>query len=172
MTLAGCGGDFEADQAAKAPASADAAAEAEAEAAAAAGRKAKDTAARTTCASYLAPLLDELTALESRLGIGMNHSDFAGYVGDAAVAYDRIPFGTMRLECTLTAGIKLKKAINEYIKANNAWQECNVDSGCVVEGAVLDGIRAHWTMATTQIDAATAILATNRAYLAAGGNAL
>jgi hypothetical protein len=129
MTLAGCGGSSDADQAAEASASADAVAEPEAEVEAeaeaeAARQKSKDTKPRVAQTSASA---GRAQRLDSRLGIGMNQDDFSGDVGDASVAYDRIPFSSMKIECRFTAGIKLEDALNDYIKTNNAWQECNED---------------------------------------------
>jgi len=85
-------------------------------------------------------------------------------VGDAQVAYDNVPFGRLDSRCTLKVGVALEDALNQYIRAFNSWNKCFQAYACEVEGAVLAGIRRHWSEATERLDYASKRLGTVRAY--------
>jgi hypothetical protein len=105
----------------------------------------------TGCATQLQPLYDALTAVDGRLGVGMNFGDFSKAVGYANVAYRRIDFATLDATCVTAAGVPLENALNSYVEAYNAWNKCMQSTKCddAVNTATLQVI---WSGATSQLD--------------------
>ena len=85
------------------------------------------------CGDQLAPLLDSLSELNSRLSVGVVFADYTTYVGDARIAYDKTPFQELSPTCINRWGLKAERAMNMYVQAGNEWSDCIGDIGCDVE---------------------------------------
>jgi hypothetical protein len=123
--------------------------DAEAEAAAAeAAEEARAVAQK--CRRQVDGLLRALKEIDSRLDVGLAYDEYSGYVGDASVAYDMIPFERMSTDCVHEVGVPLENAINAYITASNEWDDCVWDDWCDPEHDI--PLQRRWLRASTQID--------------------
>ncbi len=104
------------------------------------------------CQEAMEPLFKRLREIDSRLSVGLDVGELGDYLGDARVRYDDLDFKSFSNQCTLNVGIPLESALNEYLKSYNKWQSCIDRTYCEVEGAVLAGLRNHWTEATERLN--------------------
>lgn len=177
----GCGPTADEKQAAneaKASASAEAKASASAEAQASASaeaeaRKAAEladaSAAQEECQGQMGDLLSALKQIDGRLDVGLTNADLGTRLGDAAVAYNDIPFKQLSSACVTSVGIPLENAYNEYSKSKNAWDACIDDYSCSVEGAKLRELQSHWAKASKQISRAARVLSSPKSFMKAMG---
>lgn len=110
-------------------------------------------AARVTeeCRSMFAPLYDKLTEIDGKLGIGLNFAEYGDIVGEANVAYGRLPEGSqIPAPCVTSVGVPLENALNAYITAYQSWSECVEDSECD-DDANTTILRGHWSRASSEI---------------------
>lgn len=175
--LVGCGPSADeerADSEAKASASAaaEASASAEADASASAEADAREAAkvdvaraAQEECQGQMGDLLSALKQLDGRLDVGLTNADLGTRLGDAAVAYNDIPFKQLSPECITGVGIPLEDAYNEYSKSKNAWDACIDDYSCSVEGAKLRELQTHWSKASSQISRAARFMSSPQNYM-------
>jgi len=110
------------------------------------------------CRRQLGGFLNALRNTNSRLGVGMSFDDYGDQVGQISIAYDRIPFGQLDLECTMGVGVKAEAAFNSYTKAYNAWNECIGDLYCEMD-TVDPELQEHWSKAGRQVRKARSALA-------------
>jgi hypothetical protein len=115
-------------------------------------------AAADECRRQTGGLQRALEELDSRLGVGLAYDDYSTQVGDASVAYDRIPIGRLEQDCLLEVGVHLEDAMNAYIKADDTWGDCIVDFGCDVD-SIDPELQMRWAEATREINKAKAGLA-------------
>src|SRR3954453_19168211 len=113
-------------------------------AAARAARVQRQQEAWHTWKKQMAGLVEALSQIDSRLDVGMNASELSDRLGDASVAYDRIPVHQLSPHCA-DVGVRLENAFNEYGKSLKEWQQCINDYYCEVAGAVLAKLRGHWS---------------------------
>lgn len=106
--------------------------------------KAKETA--DTCRRQLGKLLNALTTLNGRLGVGLNYATYFEEVGEANVAYQKIPFKQLSLECMGKVGVPSEKALNRYVDAADIWDECFEDLYCDND-AVDEKLNREWLKA-------------------------
>jgi hypothetical protein len=129
--------------------------------------------ARAECEKVIAPFMDEVNELDSRLDIGLAYTAYSEHVADANVAYDRIDLNSDILRddsdhaknCRQAARAG-ESALNSYVKAQQTWQKCAFDDGvyihnecgkCVVD---CDGddiaplLRGNWSDAHRSLAAA------------------
>jgi hypothetical protein len=127
-------------------------------AAAIAARARKEAAAEyTTCKSQLGPLIHALADLEGHLQVGMNHSEYTQRVGDVKVAYNEIPFKSLKLRC-LRAGTQAEKALNDYLAASTYWSGC-IESLACADSTEKRVLQAKWAGAGTDLVSAEARMA-------------
>jgi hypothetical protein len=105
------------------------------------------------CVEELQGLLDELTDLNSRLGVGLNFSAYSERVGDVRVEYDRVDFEDLDPLCITEIGVPLEDAMNAYVEAYTAWNDCIGDTDCEND-SVTPTLQKHWAEATEFLDAA------------------
>jgi hypothetical protein len=101
--------------------------------------------------------VDELQELDSRLDVGLTFAAYGEKVGDASVAYDRIPFKKLDFDCTLEVGVPAEKALNLYIEANNIWNDCVSDIYCSND-SITPKLQRKWAQATRKIRQARSAL--------------
>ena len=112
-----------------------------------AAKQAKATAQYEKCQTQVGPLMHAEQNLDSHLTVGMNYHDYGMAVGDVQAAYDQTPIHQMDFACLSTAGVRLEKALNEYVKASNAWSRCFSDINCSND-QVKPTLQKHWASAT------------------------
>ena len=147
LVLSGCGGTepgssteskASASGAASKKAAEDAAEEREQ---AAAARKAKQTAVYRECKAVVGPLDETLTALNSRLGVGVPFAKYSDLVGEAPVAYDKLlreakTRGGISDPCVKRVGTPLESALNAYTSAySTSGRGTALDEPCPVTSA-------------------------------------
>lgn len=104
------------------------------------------------CAAALEDLTDALFELDSRLSVGMTFAAYSDKVADTRVAYDKIKFTNLDRDCILGAGKPAEDAMNEYIKAYTAWNDCFNQSTCNNE-SIKPTLQGHWATATATLKA-------------------
>jgi hypothetical protein len=110
------------------------------------------------CADQLGPLLTELSALDSRLSVGLNFERYSNLVSDIQVVYDQIPFEELGPECVNRVGIPTERAFNDYVKAYNIWNNCISDIDCDND-SITPRLQRQWSNATTRLGRAEQNLA-------------
>lgn len=92
-------------------------------------------------------LLDELAELDSRLDIGLSYVNYSEKVADVRVAYDRIEFEELELECVSRVGVHAETALNEYTKAVSRWGDCIESPSCSVDDDAQPAMQKRWSRA-------------------------
>lgn len=82
------------------------------------------------CQNQIGPLLRALENLDAKLDVGLTYADYSTEVGTLSVAYNRIRFEQLDVECITSAGIPAENAFNQYRKAYFEWDECFDDFDC------------------------------------------
>ena len=107
------------------------------------------------CQQQLGELNKALKEIDSRLDVGLTQSELNGFVGDASVEYDRVRFGSLPGTCTLTVGVQLENALNNYIKSNNRWNSCISNFGCDID-SIDPYLQKQWASAAKNLRRASA----------------
>lgn len=99
------------------------------------------------CVAQLQATLNALEELDGRLNVGLTKVDYGTRLGDVSVEYHKIDIDAVAAEppC-LVVGQLLEDAFNEYVKANQAWQDCVGQSGNC--DTLLQG---HWSAAHAKL---------------------
>jgi hypothetical protein len=101
---------------------------------------------KQACTTAIGGLIDEVTALNSRLDIGMTYADYSSKVADANVAYDRIDSANLTGGC-FDAAVAAEKALNQYISASGVWDTCIQDDYCTTDSIETE-LQAYWLKAS------------------------
>lgn len=117
----------------------------------AAAEKAAAKAAK--CRQQTAALMKALEELDSRLSVGLVYQDYSTQVGDARVAYDRVPIGALGPDCLSKVAVHLEDAMNAYAKADSTWNDCITDFNCDND-SIKPELQARWSEATGLINKA------------------
>ena len=152
LTLTACGdSSSSAYEDAKARKSAEAARESAAAQAVAERREAR----RDKCQRQTAQLQEKLEQINSRLSIGMDYDEYGERLGDARVAYDRVPINRLEPPCIRGVAIHLERALNAYNKVLGTWGDCIEDYYCdFSEGAANRTAQTQWAKAGSSINKA------------------
>ncbi len=121
----------------------------------------KAQAAAEECQRQTGGLQRALEEVNSRLSVGLAYDEYSTQVGNARVAYDRVPIGKLDPECLLEVGVHLEDAMNAYVKADDAWNGCIVDFGCATD-SIDPELQRRWAQATVSIRKAKAGVASIR----------
>jgi hypothetical protein len=103
----------------------------------------------TGCQQDLGGMLRALRNTGSRLDVGLTFADYSTQVGQISVAYDRIPFKRMDIECIAPAGVKAEKAFGSYSDAYDKWNDCIGDLYCDMDSIESD-LQDKWSQADSQ----------------------
>jgi hypothetical protein len=107
-----------------------------------------------SCKQQMEPLLESLSELDSRLGVGLSYDEYTDKVGNVRVAYDDIDFAEVSdTACLSDVGVPGEKALNQYAKAANVWSSCFDDFNCSND-SIKPTLQRHWSKATLLIDSA------------------
>jgi hypothetical protein len=112
---------------------------------------AEESAARQLqCQEQTEEFLDELSELNSRLGVGVQFDTYLDLVGDVRVEYDQVDFNGMDFTCLQEVGIPAEAALKRYSEAAKIWNRCITDLGCDFD-SVKPKLQAKWAQAANQI---------------------
>ena len=95
--------------------------------------------------------VDALTELDSRLSVGLNFTNYSERVGDARVAYDRIPFKQLEYRCVHNVGVPAEDALNLYVQAYTIWNHCVGDIYCSND-SITRKLQRKWAEATRKLN--------------------
>jgi hypothetical protein len=109
------------------------------------------------CATGVDPLVVSLKQLDTDLGVGLNYSDYGSEVRDANRAYQTVIDGGLAGACLSEVGVPLENALNDYISADNTWNNCISNLYCS-NNSITPTLRAKWAKATIAIQRAEAAL--------------
>lgn len=116
------------------------------------------------CVKVMRPVDEQLSALTSRLSVGMLYDDYNKALGSARVTYDRMlqaanDRGGMGGTCIKYVGAPLQGSLNAYIRAENAWTRCNATYGCSIQhGVARQQTRKAWRQGARLANKADAAL--------------
>jgi hypothetical protein len=113
----------------------------------------KAAAAAAECRQQTSGLMTKLQELDSRLSVGLVYQEYSTQVGDARVAYDRTPVRAFSPKCVTKVAVHLEDAMNAYIMADDAWNDCITDFDCDND-SIQPELQAKWSEATSLIDKA------------------
>lgn len=102
------------------------------------------------CADSLAPFLDALKSLSSRLDIGLTYADYGSKLGDVKTAYDDVDFKKLDASCISAIGVDAEAALNHYITAYTTWHDCISSTSCSND-SIKPKLQAEWASASTLI---------------------
>ena len=108
----------------------------------------EEQAAYERCVDTLGELQDALKAVDSRLGVGLNYDDYGDEIGNVVVVYDNADFSEAGPECLENVGLKLERALRQYQRAAQVWDECFDDIDCDLDG-IEDDLQVYWNRAST-----------------------
>lgn len=120
---------------------------------AAAQRRAHQSALYKECKAVAWTLDQRLTALDSRMAVGMQFASYGNAVGSARVAYDRMirsakQRGGVSNQCVNRVAEPLRRSLNAYIDANVTWNKCINDYSCSIDqGAAKRKVQNDWVKA-------------------------
>lgn len=114
----------------------------------AARKEAERTAAR--CERQVGDVLAAAQELDARLDVGLSLDEYTEYVGDIAVAHDRVRVGQLDLDCLGDVAVPAERALNHYMRAQQVWEECIDDFGCNLD-SVDPQLQRLWGKATDQV---------------------
>lgn len=98
------------------------------------------------CRQDLGGLIRALRNTGSRLDVGLTFADYSTQVGKMSIAYDRIPFNRMGIECISVPGIKAEKAFGSYSDAYDSWNDCISDLYCDMD-SIDSSLQDSWSKA-------------------------
>ena len=118
-------------------------------------RQAKQKAQRAAdkCEDQLGDTFAAVQELDSRLNVGLPYDAYSEAVGNIRVEYDQVPFNDLSLDCVSEVGLPIESAMNSYVKAGNAWNNCITDFDCEMD-AVDPELQAAWLEASDKLDEA------------------
>lgn len=116
----------------------------------------------SSCVKVARPVDRQLTALASRMSVGMMFDDYNRAVGSARVAYDRMlraskAAGGMSRTCVKSVGEPLRGSLNAYIRALNVWNRCNYPCS-ISKGPAAAKARKAWRQGARLANKADAAL--------------
>jgi hypothetical protein len=124
LAVAGCGTDEEAEQARTA-------AEEELQDLRVDLEKAEETVATgKTCEDELKNFIRQLGDLDGLLNVGLNYAKYSDQVQQISIAYNRIDFDGLDLDCVSEVGLGAEKSFRQFAKAQDVWGDCQTDLDC------------------------------------------
>ena len=113
--------------------------------------RAEDAAADARkCERQAGDFLMELARLESRLALGVGYADYLERVGDARVAYARVPVNDLDVGC-LQVAAPAENVLKTHVEAVEVWTKCVGERGCKNE-SIRPKLRRKWQEASSQLE--------------------
>lgn len=105
------------------------------------------------CQARLGNFLDRMNDLRQSLLAGLSYDEYVVRVRAVRDAYEAVPVDKLGAACVTGPAAKAEDALNQYLRAANAWGECAATAGCAaseVEGK----LQHRWKLASKSLDAA------------------
>jgi len=112
-------------------------------------------AALLDCEGEVAPFLDSLSELNSRLSVGVQFDEYLTQIGNVRVEYDKVAADGLETTCLKKVGRPAERGLRLYSKAADEWNDCIQDFNCDVDSI---GLEQTWLRAGLQVDIARAAL--------------
>ncbi len=106
-----------------------------------------------SCQARLGEFLARMSDLRQSLLAGLSYDEYVVRVRAIRDAYEAVPVDKLGAACVTGPAAEAENALNEYLRAANAWGECAATAGCAaseVEGK----LQHHWKLASKHLDAA------------------
>lgn len=110
-----------------------------------------------SCDAYR-PLVSALSALDSKLSIGVLYDEYRIAVQDAQIAYDAVTGTHQEYPCISNVGVPSESALNDYIGALRAWKACIDDGPRCAKATNDEQIQRLWAAASADLDSARRFL--------------
>jgi hypothetical protein len=94
-----------------------------------------------------------MTDLRQSLLAGLSYEEYVVRVRAIRDAYEAVPVDQLGAACVTGPAAAAEDALNQYLRAANAWGECAATAGCAaseVEGK----LQHRWKVASQSLDAA------------------
>lgn len=108
------------------------------------------------CQAEESDLLDQLSAVNARLDVGMNFSDYSDTVSDISVEYSKSDSSDLGIDCLGEVAVPAEVAVREHVRAARKWSHCFDDIDCDPETVDL---QSYWSRATDKTTDASDALA-------------
>jgi hypothetical protein len=105
------------------------------------------------CQARLGDFVDRMNDLRQSLLAGLSYDEYVVRVRAIRDAYEAVPVDMLGAACVTGPAADAEDALNQYLRAANAWGECAATAGCAaseVEGK----LQHRWKLASKSLDAA------------------
>jgi hypothetical protein len=105
------------------------------------------------CDARLGEFLGRMSDLRQSLLAGLSYDEYVVRVRAIRDAYEAVPVDKLGAACVTGPAADAEDALNQYLRAANAWGECAATAGCAaseVEGK----LQHRWKLASKSLDAA------------------
>jgi hypothetical protein len=103
----------------------------------------------SACGEGLTRFVRSLDGLRDQLAVGLTYDQYLENVRKLQRAYGEIPVEEEPPSCVVGAGVPAEKALNQHVKAANAWGDCLAES-CDLP-SVEPEIKRRWARASVLI---------------------
>jgi hypothetical protein len=104
---------------------------------------------RSACGEGLARFVRSLDGLRDQLAAGLTYDQYLENVRKLQRVYREIPVGEEPPSCVVGAGVPAERALNQHVKATNAWGDCLAES-CDLS-SVEPELKRRWARASVLI---------------------
>jgi hypothetical protein len=105
------------------------------------------------CQARLGEFLARMSDLRQSLLAGLSYEEYVVRVRAIRDAYEAVPVERLGATCVTGPAADAEDALNQYLRAANAWGECAATAGCAaseVEGE----LQHRWKLASKSLDSA------------------
>jgi hypothetical protein len=105
------------------------------------------------CEAGLGEFLARMTDLRQSLLAGLSYAEYVVRVRAIRDAYEAVPVKKLDASCLDGPASDAEDALNQYLRAANAWGECAATAGCAasdIEGK----LQRRWRIASKSLDQA------------------
>jgi hypothetical protein len=108
---------------------------------------------KDSCQARLGEFLARMSDLRQSLLAGLSYDEYVVRVRAIRDAYEAVPVDKLGAECVTGPAAAAEDALNQYLRAANAWGECAATAGCAAS-EVEAKLQHRWKLASKSLDAA------------------
>jgi hypothetical protein len=105
------------------------------------------------CVQELRGFMRKLGDLDAQLQVGLSYSEHSDAIQETAIAYNRIAFDNLELDCLHKVGLSAEKAYRKFAQADSVWNDCISDFGCDSD-SIDPELQNHWQSGSKMLDEA------------------
>jgi hypothetical protein len=105
------------------------------------------------CEAQLGEFLARMTDLRQSLLAGLSYAEYVVRVRAIRDAYEAVPVKKLDSPCLDGPASDAEDALNQYLRAANAWGECAATAGCAAS-EIEAKLQRRWRIASRSLDAA------------------